>query len=58
MEDGWKRDKHRRIYKEQGEGLYFVTFIFTFTGHVHSNFPKPLQARQAPKRIVDIRKKL
>jgi hypothetical protein len=27
-------------------------------GHVHTNFPKSLQARQAAERAVDIRKKL
>jgi hypothetical protein len=38
--------------------LYFVTFVFTFVGYVHTNFPKCLQARQAAKITVDIRKKL
>jgi hypothetical protein len=58
MEEEQKRSKYRRIYKEQGEGLYFVTFIFTFVGHVHTNFAKSLQARQAAERDVDMRKKL
>jgi hypothetical protein len=42
MEVGRKRNKYPRIYKEQGERLYFVTFVFTFVGHVHTNFPKSL----------------
>jgi hypothetical protein len=35
-----KRNKHRRIYKEKGEGLYFVTFVLTIVWCVHTNFPK------------------
>jgi hypothetical protein len=38
--------------------LYFVTFVLTFAGHTHTNFPKSLQGRHAAEKAIDIRKKL
>jgi hypothetical protein len=38
MEERREGNKHRRIYKEWGEGMYPVTFIFTCVRHAHTNF--------------------
>jgi hypothetical protein len=58
LEEGRERNKHRRIYNEHREGLYFVTFVLTFAGHTHTNFPKSLQGRHAAEKTIDIWKKL
>jgi hypothetical protein len=38
MEAGREGDKYQRIYKEQGEALYPVTFVFTCAGHGDTDF--------------------
>jgi hypothetical protein len=38
MEEEREGNKYQRIYKEQREGLYLVTFVFSCTEHAHTDF--------------------